>query len=109
MPGHEEAKAEKVADEFSEHLRVSSPVAAETLRQGKMDEEELRAVLIEPALRLGGEPGAKLDMVLLNAGAALMAGGKAATIPEGIALARELIASGAALRKLDELVRFSRS
>lgn len=43
MPGHEEAKAEKVADEFSEHLRVSSPVAAETLRQGKMDEEELRA------------------------------------------------------------------
>lgn len=58
---------------------------------------------------LGGEPGAKLDMVMLNAGTALMAGGKAATIPEGIALARELIVSGAALRKLDELVRFSRS
>lgn len=75
------------------------------IRGGKTAAEsaaQVRAVL-------GGEPGAKLDMVLLNAGTALMAGGKAATIPEGIALARELIVSGAALRKLDELVRFSRS
>ena len=75
------------------------------IRGGKTAAEsaaQVRAVL-------GGETGAKLDMVLLNAGTALMAGGKVATIPEGIALARELIASGAALRKLDELVHFSRS
>lgn len=58
---------------------------------------------------LAGEPGAKLDMVLLNAGTALMAAGKAETIPAGIALAREIIASGAALDKLEQLVRFSRS
>lgn len=56
---------------------------------------------------LRGEPGAKLDMVLLNAGAALMAADKAADIPGGIALAREVIRSGAALAKLDALVQFS--
>jgi anthranilate phosphoribosyltransferase len=58
---------------------------------------------------LGGEAGAKQDMVLLNAGTALMAAGKAGTIVDGINLAREIIASGAALNKLDQLVRFSRS
>lgn len=56
---------------------------------------------------LGGEPGAKLDMVLLNAGTALMAAGKAETIPDGIALAREIIRSGAALDRLEQLVQFS--
>ena len=58
---------------------------------------------------LGGEPGAKLDMVLLNAGTALMAAGLAQTIPAGIAVAREMIASGAALNKLEQLIRFSKS
>lgn len=57
---------------------------------------------------LGGEPGAKLDMVLLNAGTALMAAGKADSIVAGIGLAREVIGSGAALGKLEQLVKFSR-
>ncbi len=57
---------------------------------------------------LGGEPGAKLDMVLLNAGTALMAAGKADSIVAGIGLAREVIGSGAALAKLEQLVKFSR-
>jgi anthranilate phosphoribosyltransferase len=57
---------------------------------------------------LGGEPGAKLDMVLLNAGTALMAAGKADSIIAGIGLAREVIGSGAALAKLEQLVKFSR-
>lgn len=56
---------------------------------------------------LRGEPGAKLDMVLFNGGASLFAAGRAGTIMEGIAQARELIASGAALKKLDQLVSFS--
>ncbi|WP_417909725.1 anthranilate phosphoribosyltransferase [Candidatus Electronema sp. PJ] len=55
---------------------------------------------------LSGTPGAKLDMVLLNAGAALMAAGKAADLLGGIALAREVIASGAALAKLESFVVF---
>jgi anthranilate phosphoribosyltransferase len=55
---------------------------------------------------LSGAPGAKLDMVLLNAGAALMAAGKAADLRSGIALADEVITSGAALKKLESFVAF---
>ena len=54
---------------------------------------------------LDGERGAKADIVAANAGAALYVAGAAATLRDGVALAREAIASGAALRKLEELVR----
>lgn len=50
---------------------------------------------------------AKRDVVLLNAGAALVAGGKAEDIGEGIKIAAEVIDSGAALRKLEHLIEFS--
>jgi len=56
---------------------------------------------ITRAILAGNERGAKRDAVLLNAGAALYIGGKAASLKEGILLARELIDSGAALRKLE--------
>lgn len=75
------------------------------IRGGNTAEEsaaQVRAVL-------GGETGAKLDMVLLNAGTALMAAGRAETISGGIALAREIIASGTALGKLEQLIKFSRA
>ena len=55
---------------------------------------------------LSGTEGAKLDMVLLNAGAAFMAAGKVDDLIEGVKLARQTIASGAALEKLDQLVEF---
>ncbi|MDK9707541.1 MAG: anthranilate phosphoribosyltransferase [Desulforhopalus sp.] len=58
---------------------------------------------------LGSVAGPKLDMVLLNAGAALHAAGKSETIKSGVALAREVIASGAALAKLEQLLAFCRS
>ncbi|MFT3952559.1 MAG: bifunctional anthranilate synthase component II/anthranilate phosphoribosyltransferase [Oscillospiraceae bacterium] len=48
--------------------------------------------------------GAKRDIVLLNAGCALYVSGAASDIAAGIALARASVDSGAALRKLDELV-----
>lgn len=64
------------------------------------------AELVRAVLR--GSPGARLDMVLLNAGAALMAAGKAADLRSGIALAREVIASGAALQKLEDFAAFCR-
>ena len=57
---------------------------------------------------LGGKQSAKLDMVLLNSGAALMAGGKADSLRQGVDLAREVIQSGAALAKLEQLVAFCR-
>jgi anthranilate phosphoribosyltransferase len=54
---------------------------------------------------LSGEVNsAKRDVVLLNAGAALLAGGLVDELPAGIERAVEVIASGAALAKLDELI-----
>lgn len=57
---------------------------------------------------LSGEiQDAKRDVVLLNAGAALMAGGLAETVTDGVKLAAEVIDSGAALAKLDALIAYS--
>ena len=53
---------------------------------------------------LANEPGPSLDIVLLNAGAALNAAGHAGSIAHGIEQARQAIASGAAQKKLDEFV-----
>ncbi len=58
---------------------------------------------------LAGEPGARLDMVLLNSGAALMATGKTENLRQGIDMAREIIGSGRALAKLDSLIDFCRA
>ncbi|MFZ5774968.1 MAG: anthranilate phosphoribosyltransferase [Thermodesulfobacteriota bacterium] len=53
---------------------------------------------------LTGAAGPCLDMVLLNAGAAIMAAGKAADLGSGVELARQAVASGAALARVDALV-----
>lgn len=58
---------------------------------------------------LNGEKGAKRDTVLLNAGIGIFAGGKADTIESGIGLARESIDSGAALDKLQQLIKTSKN
>ncbi|AUJ23777.1 anthranilate phosphoribosyltransferase [Virgibacillus dokdonensis] len=57
---------------------------------------------------LQGEPGAYMDTVLLNAGLALFAHGKAATILSGIELARKSILSGKALAALNDLISISK-
>lgn len=56
---------------------------------------------------LRGERGPKRNAVLMNAGAALYIGGKAASMKEGTVLAAELIDSGAALQALDKLIEVS--
>ena len=48
-------------------------------------------------------PGPALDMVVLNAGAAIYAADLVSTWKEGVDKAREVIASGAAMEKLDAL------
>jgi anthranilate synthase/phosphoribosyltransferase len=48
--------------------------------------------------------GAKRNIVLLNAGAALYTGGKASSIADGVKLAAESIDSGAALEKLKQYI-----
>ncbi|MCQ2444445.1 MAG: anthranilate phosphoribosyltransferase, partial [Mailhella sp.] len=50
---------------------------------------------------LSGAEGPKTDIVLLNAGAAIYAGGRAASIAEGVEIARQTVKSGAALRQLE--------
>ncbi|MCR4689305.1 MAG: anthranilate phosphoribosyltransferase [Saccharofermentans sp.] len=51
--------------------------------------------------------GPKLNVVLMNSGAALYAAGKARSISDGINIAKELIDNGEALKKLDEFVDMS--
>jgi anthranilate phosphoribosyltransferase len=52
---------------------------------------------------LKGEPGARREMVLLNAAAALIAAGQAADFPAGIARAAEAIDDGKAMEKLEAM------
>ena len=57
---------------------------------------------------LAGEiRGAKRDIVLMNAGAALFVAGKTDSIREGVKLAAELIDSGKAVKKIDEMAEVS--
>lgn len=59
---------------------------------------------ITRAVLTGEERGAKRQAVCLNAGAALYIGGKAATMAEGVKLAESLIDTGAAAKKLEEVI-----
>ena len=57
---------------------------------------------------LGGEQsGPVLDMVLLNAAGALVAGNKVVGLPKAVEAARELVSNGSALKRVDDLVRVS--
>jgi anthranilate phosphoribosyltransferase len=57
---------------------------------------------------LSGEvDSSKRDVVLLNSGAALVAGGLAPDIARGVELAAEVLDSGAALAKLDALIAYT--
>jgi anthranilate phosphoribosyltransferase len=58
---------------------------------------------------LGGAEGPCLDIVLVNAAVALMAAGQAVSYKDGMARARQAVASGAALAKLSALAEFTRS
>lgn len=56
---------------------------------------------------LAGEPGAMLDVVLLNAGAAIYLADLADSVGGGVELAREAVQSGKALEKLNAFVEFT--
>jgi anthranilate phosphoribosyltransferase len=57
---------------------------------------------------LEGQPGPKRDLALLNAGAAIYAGGLADSLREGVDAAREAVDSGAARRTTEAYVELSR-
>jgi len=57
----------------------------------------------------GEEKGAKRNIVLMNAAAAIYAAGKAKDLKQGFKLAAESVDSGVANKKLEELVKFTNS
>ncbi len=63
---------------------------------------------ITRAVLSGKEKGPKRNTVLLNAGAALYIADKAASLKDGVALAAELIDSGKALEKLEQVIAASK-
>ena len=54
-----------------------------------------------------GQPGPARDIVVMNAGAAIYAADLAQTLAQGIAIAQQMIDSGAAQQKLDALIQCS--
>jgi anthranilate phosphoribosyltransferase len=68
------------------------------------DAAESKLMLLEA---LDNKPGVAREIVTLNAGTALYSANVAASIADGIELAREAIASGKARAKVDDLVRFT--
>ena len=60
-------------------------------------------------LVLDNQPGPAKDIVMLNAGAAIYVSGIAADLWAGVAKAREMIESGHAKEKLEQLVQFTSS
>lgn len=62
--------------------------------------------IIKGLLR-GEITGPKLDILLLNSGAALYVGKKVESIKEGIAMAKKLIQNGLAYEKLLEIIKYS--
>jgi anthranilate phosphoribosyltransferase len=94
------------------------------VREREIDPLELGVPRCEPAELRGGSPaenaaairavlrgenGGRRSAILLNAAGAIAAAGQAADLREGLSLAREAVASGAAATRLDALVAFSRT
>ena len=75
---------------------------AAAIRAGSAEESAASVLAV-----LRGEAGARRKIVLLNAAAALVVGGAAGSLAEGVDTAQHSIDSGAALSKLTELKAFS--
>jgi len=98
-------------------------VVGEDVRELTIDPAELGISRCEPdelrggapaenaaAIRrvLAGENGARSDAIVLNAAAAIVAGGRADDLTAGLDVAREAVGSGAAAERLEQLAAFSR-
>ena len=72
----------------------------------EVDSPQASLALAQEAL--AGRTGPALDMLVLNAGAAIYAANVAATLTEGVDRARRAIAEGAAAHKVEELIEATR-
>jgi anthranilate phosphoribosyltransferase len=110
-----------------DEITISGPTNIAELKDGQVSEytvqpqdfglksallDSIRVATIDEAkaMLLGvleNQPGAARDIVQLNAGAAIYASGITATLADGVKKAAEIIASGAAKQKLQQLVQVS--
>lgn len=115
------------SDDGLDELTVTAPVTAAVVRDGAVSTEridgeslgmrrcgieQLRARDDAHAAEmvravLTGEPGPATDMVLMTAAAALVVAGAAASMTDGLSLARDSVGSGRALGSLGTLTRCS--
>ena len=117
------------AEDGMDEISVSSPTNVAELKNGEVsvytvtpqqfsmavgDKEKLSVDDAQQSSEmlkgvLNGDAGPALDIVCLNAGAAIYVSGLASSIEEGVVKAQQVIASGAATEKLDALVKLSNS
>jgi anthranilate phosphoribosyltransferase len=86
-------------EDFGLHMKSNRGLKVADARESK--------AMLQEALR--GADGTPREIVVLNAGTALYAAGIAPSIADGIARARQTIASGAASAKLDQFVAATQS
>jgi anthranilate phosphoribosyltransferase len=111
-----------------DEISISGPTMVGELVKGEIREYEIhpsqfglelydrRAIQVNTAEEsksmilavLDNQPGPALNIVLLNAGAAIYVSGVAKSLESGIARARRAIASGAARKKLEEFIAFTK-
>jgi anthranilate phosphoribosyltransferase len=105
--------AETKVVEIHDGMLNSYQIAPEDFGFNRCEKEELvggnaeENALITLAILSGTEKGPKRDVVLLNSAMALYTAGKGETVGACVDLAREIIDSGAALRKLRQFIELS--
>jgi anthranilate phosphoribosyltransferase len=117
------------AEEGLDEISLASPTLVAELKDGHVSEYELEpglfglpqvaasdllvngkeesVAMIKAAL--GDAHAGAAAIVALNAGAAIYVAGKANSLQEGVSRAQKAITSGAALKKLNQYIRFSQS
>jgi anthranilate phosphoribosyltransferase len=115
-------------DDGMDEISVSGPTHAFELRGGAVEPREINPESLglrrhDPAEVAGGDPatnarlarevlegknGARRDIVLANAGAAIYLGGLESTLRDGVEAARDSIDSGRAMETLEALVAASK-
>jgi anthranilate phosphoribosyltransferase len=116
------------AEDGLDEISIGAPTRVAELKQGRieirtltpeqfgMKREPLSWLVVDSAEEsaalirgvLAGAEGPARDVVLLNAGAAIYAAGVAPELEAGIGLAAKALDSGAAAKKLEELITFTR-
>lgn len=101
--------AELKAGEVSEYTLTAEDagLSKQTLDGLQVNSSAESLGMIQAAF--AGEHAKAVDMIAINAGAALYVSDQAASLKEGVALAKETILSGAAASKVKELADFSQA